>query len=103
MSKKKVTRTNDPQICEMTGDICVSLSGRDAGSALVVIGRSENGYVYVADGKARKISAPKLKNSKHISVFAHLDGAAEEQLRSGRASDAMLRKAISAAVNEKLC
>ena len=103
MSKKKITRKAHPVICGMTGSICISLSGRDAGNLMVVLGRSENGYVYVADGRSRKICAPKLKNSKHISVISQTVGGVYEMIANGCANDALIKRAISSAAKEILC
>jgi hypothetical protein len=46
----------------------VSLCGNDKGRVYVVL-YEENGYVFLADGKHRKISAPKKKKKKHIKAF----------------------------------
>ena len=53
----------------MVGKIVYSLSGRDKGKYLVVINCDKN-YVWVADGKERKLETPKRKNIKHISLTA---------------------------------
>ena len=47
----------------MVGKIVYSLSGRDKGKYLVVI-NCDNNYVFVADGKERKLQSPKRKNIK---------------------------------------
>lgn len=52
------------------GQVVRSKRGRDKGKFFVVIGR-ENGYVLLADGKMRKVEAPKRKNSKHIQVTGY--------------------------------
>lgn len=54
----------------MVGKIVLSLSGRDKGKSLAVINCDKN-YVWVADGKERKIENPKKKNIKHISITDH--------------------------------
>ncbi len=51
----------------MVGKIVLSLAGRDKGEYLAVINCEKN-YVFVANGKNRKIELPKRKNIKHISV-----------------------------------
>ena len=50
-----------------TGMIVRSLSGRDKGRFMVIVSM-EKGFVYLADGKERKLSAPKKKNEKHICM-----------------------------------
>lgn len=46
-------------------DIVISAAGRDKDSLLAVIGKCD-GYVLVADGKARPLERPKRKNSRHL-------------------------------------
>ena len=47
-------------------DIVISLAGHDRGEAFVVLEANEQS-VLVADGKNRKLSRPKRKNTKHIN------------------------------------
>lgn len=49
------------------GSIAESLQGRDKG-ALYVVCRTDGGYVYVADGKAKTLENPKRKNLKHLRL-----------------------------------
>ena len=49
----------------ITGTVVISKAGRDMNSLLLAV-KCENGFVYVADGKERKLSAPKKKNPKHL-------------------------------------
>ncbi|MGN0675556.1 MAG: hypothetical protein ACI4KG_07375 [Oscillospiraceae bacterium] len=48
------------------GMIVRSLAGRDKGRFLAVVSASE-GFVFLADGKERKLASPKKKNEKHIA------------------------------------
>jgi ribosomal protein L14E/L6E/L27E len=50
----------------MIGKIVISKAGRDKGRFAVVVGY--DGYVLIADGKEHKLSKPKRKNIKHITV-----------------------------------
>jgi len=52
---------------DLRGTVVISLAGRDKGRYLVVIS-SEEGYVYLADGKLRSVASPKKKSIKHISI-----------------------------------
>ena len=45
--------------------IVISKSGRDKGKWFAVI-KTEGNFVYIANGKLRKIENPKKKNIKHI-------------------------------------
>lgn len=49
------------------GMVVRSLVGRDKGKFMVVVSM-ENGFVYLADGKERKLASPKKKNAKHVSL-----------------------------------
>ncbi len=48
------------------GTIVRAMAGREKGRFMIVVS-TENGYVYLADGKERKLGSPKKKNIKHIS------------------------------------
>lgn len=47
------------------GIVVKATAGRDKGSYYVITKMKEN-YVFIADGKRRKISLPKRKNLKHV-------------------------------------
>lgn len=51
------------------GTIVYSKSGHDAHRFYVVVDRSE-GWVYIADGKRRKLEKPKRKNPRHLAKTA---------------------------------
>ena len=49
------------------GEVVLSLRGRDSKRRFVIIGAAaEVGYVYVADGRLRKVESPKKKKRKHL-------------------------------------
>ena len=52
----------------MTGKIVISKAGHDKGQLFVVSGVSEenDGCVFIADGKRRRIEDPKKKKLKHL-------------------------------------
>ena len=72
----------------MVGKIVISKKGRDMGKYLAVINCDKN-YVFVADGKERKLETPKRKNIKHISLTA--DFLNQDQLKTNKS----LKKAIA--------
>ena len=72
----------------MVGRIVYSIAGRDKDKYLAVINCDEN-YVWVADGKERKIQSPKRKNIKHISITA--DTLTKDQMKTNK----QLKKAIA--------
>ena len=51
-----------------SGDLVLSLSGRDKGNCFIVID-VESDFVKVVDGKIHKIQKPKRKNIKHIKMI----------------------------------
>ena len=64
------------------GTVVKSLAGRDKERHSVVVAL-ENEYVFIADGKMRKLETPKRKNKKHIWPTGHLiqmDGATNKSI-----------------------
>ncbi len=47
------------------GQVVFSKCGRDQGKPFIVVSVEEE-YVYLSDGKLRKIDSPKLKKKKHV-------------------------------------
>ena len=84
------------------GSVCVSLAGHDAGLILVIVGAAGGDKVYVADGKTRKLSDPKLKKTKHISILERLKQNVCEKIAGGEATDSMLRREINRFIGERL-
>ncbi len=65
------------------GSVVKALAGRDKGCYFVAVAADDR-CVYIADGKSRKISAPKRKNVKHISPTdsrVDITGMTDKQLR----------------------
>ncbi|MBQ4119746.1 MAG: KOW domain-containing RNA-binding protein [Clostridia bacterium] len=50
----------------MIGRIVCSKAGRDKGYFMVIV-KTEGNFLYVADGKERKLERPKRKNAKHLT------------------------------------
>ena len=84
------------------GSVCVSTAGHDEGSLLVVVAGLDRDHVYVADGKARKLIAPKKKKMRHLSMITRFSEQDVKALREGACNDSFLRKAISQITLEKL-
>ena len=51
----------------LQGSVVKSLAGHDKDSYFVAV-KIEGSYVYIADGKERKLEYPKKKNIKHLHV-----------------------------------
>lgn len=67
-----------------TGMIVRSAAGRDKGNFLVVI-RADGEFVYLADGKERKLDTPKKKRIKHVKItntVIDTDSLTDKKLRS---------------------
>ncbi len=78
---------------DLLGHLFVSLSGRDKGIVCAVIGIAEDdGYVYIADGKMRKVEKPKKKKLKHLKPIDHA-----EIIPSDRFTNRYVREAVNKA------
>lgn len=79
----------------ITGRIVRSCAGRDKGKFLVIL-RTDGQFVYLADGKERKMLAPKKKRIKHIkftNTVIDTDTLTDKRLRTAIA--AFTAKALS--------
>ena len=85
---------------ERVGAVCVSTAGHDKGTYLVVIAGIDRDRVCVADGKARKLIAPKKKKMRHLSIITRLPEQIAEVLKKGDYNDSFLRKTISTVLPE---
>ena len=65
------------------GLVVKAVAGRDNGKYFVILGK-EDKYCFIADGKSRKLSNPKRKNIKHISLtggMIELNDITDKKLR----------------------
>lgn len=68
------------------GQLVISIQGRDKGSPFVVLEIEETPhgiYVYLADGKKRKVHQPKRKNIKHLKATQLKNGEISTRFREG--------------------
>ena len=72
----------------ISGMVVISSAGHDSGGWFVVTG-ADGRYVYIADGKERKLASPKRKNTRHICKT-------EVVLDIGAMTDRGLRRALNA-------
>lgn len=56
----------------LAGQVVLSKQGRDCGKYAVVVKIKNDSYVYIADGVARKVAEPKLKNIKHLKLTPYV-------------------------------
>jgi len=47
------------------GQVVISKAGRDKGNAFIIIS-AQGEYVYLVDGKSRRLDSPKRKKIKHL-------------------------------------
>lgn len=65
------------------GRVVISSAGHDCGRRMVVTG-ADGGFVFVADGKERKLDSPKKKNIRHVRATSdslELEGMTDKRLR----------------------
>ena len=77
-----------------SGQVVYSKSGHDKGDTLMVL-FVEGAYVYLADGKRRKIEKPKRKKMIHVQPTGYVDTVLVDKLAEGAyVLDADIAKAI---------
>ena len=62
--------------------LVVSKAGRDQGQLFYVVDTDEQ-YVYLADGKSRRLEKPKRKKRKHIEQIPRTESRIAEKIRNG--------------------
>jgi ribosomal protein L14E/L6E/L27E len=76
-------------------DIVRSLRGHDVGGLFFVLDTDED-FVFIVDGRRRKIDSPKRKKGKHVMFVAHSDARVAEKIRTGeKVTNNELRRALS--------
>ncbi len=76
------------------GQLVYPKCGRDQGCDMVIVELSDH-YVFLADGKKRKLDKPKKKKKIHLQVTNHVDHVLGKKLSEGAyVLDADLRKMI---------
>ena len=63
-------------------DMIVSLAGRDKGQLFFVIDTDDR-FVYLADGKGRRLESPKRKKRRHVRKLPQSDSRVAEKIRNG--------------------
>lgn len=75
-------------------DIVISLAGHDKGSAYVVI-KTEGEFAFLADGKLKKLAAPKKKSLKHLMAGKVGTATLAELDFTDLAADSIIRKQLA--------
>ena len=99
-NEKDVPATVSDRTDARVGSVCVSMAGHDKGRYLVVVAGIDPNHVLIADGKARKLIAPKKKKMRHLSIITRLPEQITEVLKKGDYNDSFLWKTISAVLQE---
>jgi ribosomal protein L14E/L6E/L27E len=77
------------------GDIVCSKAGRDKGKYFVVIKAEDSEFVYICDGKLRKVDKPKKKKIKHLAKTSYASKLIKDKLEaSERVTNPELRRVI---------
>lgn len=75
--------------------LVVSKAGRDQGQLFYVIDADEQ-FVYLADGKSRRLEKPKRKKRKHIEQIPRTESRIAEKIRNGeKVLNSELRKELA--------
>lgn len=79
-----------------TANIVRSDAGRDRGKLFYVL-RTEGEYLLLADGKTRKVEAPKRKKRKHVLFVAAEETRLSQKIKGEeKITNSELRKALAA-------
>ena len=79
----------------MRAHLIEATAGREKGKLLYVM-ETDGEYLLLADGKSRRVEAPKRKKRKHVRfVAAHSDRVADKIRENERVTNSELRKAIA--------
>ena len=77
-------------------DVVVSLAGRDKGQLFFVLD-TDDLFVYIADGKGRRLEQPKRKKRKHVRKLPQTDTRVAEKIRNGdKVLNSELRRELAA-------
>ena len=75
--------------------LVVSKAGRDQGQLFYVIDADEQ-FVYLADGKSRRLEKPKRKKRKHVQAAFQTESRIAEKIRNGeKVLNSELRKELA--------
>ena len=76
-------------------EVVYDIAGRDKGDCFIVTAEEEN-FLYLSDGKSRKVSNPKKKKIKHVSFTGVRDDFILGRITTtGRLTNKEVRYALS--------
>lgn len=77
------------------GEFVIANAGKDKGKCFAVTA-VENRFVYLCNGKNRKIDCPKKKKSVHVTPAGAFDKSLASAIADGSVTDKKIRRSISA-------
>lgn len=83
-----------------TGDLVISAAGHDKDKYFIVTGLIDEIYVWIADGKSRKLDKPKKKKVKHLKLVKKADSGYTEISERRKLTNSALRKHIAKVTGE---
>ncbi len=75
------------------GTFAKSKAGHDCNQIYVII-NCDGEYVYLADGRLKKLEKPKRKKLKHIQVINYIDPVILEKIQANNLFNEDIKKAI---------
>lgn len=80
---------------DLLGRVVIATAGRDKGKIFSIVKICDDGHVFIADGKIRKIHSPKKKKMKHLFLTETiLDKIKTKIIENVKIIDAEMRKAL---------
>ncbi len=86
---------------ELKGRIVRSLSGRDQGRLMVIVGVCADGRWLLSDGKVRRLETPKKKKAKHARLIEEAGIVVAEDMMTNRGIRRALKRASAFLEREK--
>ncbi len=83
---------------DLIGCLFISLAGRDKDAVCAVVGTVDENHVLIADGKLRKVEAPKKKKLKHLKPIELPAGMS--RLTTDRLTNRFIREAVAELLGE---
>lgn len=79
---------------DLSGRLVISVAGRDKGLVMCVV-KAEDNYVYLSDGKVRKLESPKKKKYKHVKLIVDAPDEFLAKVDTHKLTNRMLRQLIN--------
>lgn len=80
---------------DLLGKIVLSNAGRDKGKLFVVMSIVDRDYVFIANGKLRRIENPKKKKIKHLKITSlQIEGICDKIKANEKITNTYLRNEL---------